>query len=105
MLTRWPHGEAPNDELLEARVRREGMTPRWWSNAAGDIYASHTHDYHKVLFCAEGSVTFVLGHTGERLQLNPGDRLDLPAGWPHTAIVGPAGVRCVEGSKGGDDPV
>jgi uncharacterized protein YjlB len=99
MVKRWPHGEAPNDELLEAWVRREGMTPEWWSNDAGAVYASHEHDFHKVLFCAAGAITFILGHTGERLRLGAGDRLDLPPGWPHAAIVGDEGVRCVEGHK------
>ncbi len=101
MLTRWPHAELPNDELLEAVVRREGMEPQWWSNGPGELYPSHEHDYHKVLFVAEGSITFVLGHTGERLILQAGDRLDLPGGWPHAAIVGGEGVRCVEGHKPG----
>jgi hypothetical protein len=27
---------------------------------------------------------------------NPGDRLDLPAGVRHSAIVGPQGVTCLE---------
>ena len=99
MLTRWPHGEAPTAERLEGTIRTEGMTPDWWANSPGDVYPSHEHDFHKVLFCLDGEITFILGHTGERLKLSPGDRLDLPPEWPHTAIVGPTGVRCVEGHK------
>jgi hypothetical protein len=55
----------------------------------------------KVLFCASGSITFTLVPTGERLLLGPGDRLELPGGWEHTARAGPNGVRCVEAFRGG----
>lgn len=96
VVHRWAHKEAPNDELLEATLRRDGLEPEWWSNEAGYEYAEHEHEYHKSLFCAEGSITFVMTPTGEALELYPGDRLDLPPGWPHTAAVGTAGVRCVE---------
>jgi hypothetical protein len=33
--------------------------------------------------------------------LNPGDRLDLPAGTVHDAVVGPQGVVCLEAHRGG----
>jgi uncharacterized protein YjlB len=99
VLRRWTHREGPNDELLEATLRREGLEPAWWSNGPGFHYAEHEHDYHKVIYCAEGSITFVLTPTGEELELYPGDRLDLPPGWPHSALVGTAGVRCVEAHR------
>lgn len=99
VLRRWMHSEPPNDELLEATLRREGLEPTWWSNPPGFRYAEHEHDYHKVVLCAEGSITFLLTPTGEQLELYPGDRLDLPAGWPHSAAAGTAGVRCVEAHR------
>lgn len=99
VLRKWTHKELPNDELLEATLRREGLGPEWWSNAPGFRYDEHEHDYHKVLICAEGSITFLLTPTGEELELYPGDRLDLPPGWPHSAVVGTAGVRCVEAHR------
>ncbi len=98
-LRRWTHRELRNGELLEATLRKEGLEPEWWSNAPGYRYSEHEHDYHKVVVCAEGSITFVLTPTGEELELYPGDRLDLPPGWPHEALVGTAGVRCLEGRR------
>jgi len=78
----------------------EGLAARWWSNAPGDRYSEHSHPYHKVLFCAAGSIRFICG--GEAIDLEAGDRLDIPPGVSHSAVVGPApcplrgGVRCVE---------
>ena len=99
VLRRWPHGQPPPDDVLDQRLRDEGMEPHWWANGPGDTYESHTHSYHKVLYCAEGTITFTLRPTNERLTMGGGDRLDLPAGWEHSASVGPNGCRCVEGWK------
>jgi quercetin dioxygenase-like cupin family protein len=68
-----------------------------WSNGPGDRYSEHSHPYHKVLFCARGSIRFVC--TGEAIDLSPGDRLDIPAGVTHSAVVGPAGVSCIEAAR------
>jgi len=82
---------------IEKLLRREGMKPNWWSNGPRERYSAHSHDYHKVLYCAAGSITFVLLPSGERRELSAGGRLDLPAGQEHSAIVGAAGVTCAEG--------
>jgi quercetin dioxygenase-like cupin family protein len=88
---------APSDIELDRRLREEGLEPHWWSNEKGYRYQLHVHGYHKVLYCAAGTVTFTLPATGEQFRLRPGDRLDLPPNTGHTAMVGPEGVRCVEG--------
>ena len=54
----------------------------------------HTHERPKVLFCLEGSIVF---HADDGdVALTPGDRLDLAAGTPHGATVGPEGCACIE---------
>lgn len=94
---------------LEARLRSEGMAPGRWSNGPGDVYAAHAHAYDKVLVCAAGSIVFGLPRRGEQVPLRVGDRLDLPAGTEHDAIVGPDGVTCLEAhlpsGRLGPDPV
>jgi Cupin domain len=79
-------------------LEEEGVGPPGrWGNGPGDRYGRHDHPYHKVLFCLEGSITF---HLADRdVELGPGDRLDLPAGTPHAATVGPSGCRCIEGAR------
>jgi quercetin dioxygenase-like cupin family protein len=87
-------------EDLERRLADEGLgAPRWWSNPPGDRYDWHDHPYHKVLYCARGSVTFHL-RDGD-IRLRPGDRLDVEPGTEHAATVSPEGVTCVEATRPG----
>ena len=81
---------------LEEKLRREGLEAAAWSNGPGDRYAAHEHGYDKVIVVAEGSITFGLPGRGDNASLSMGDRLELPAGTSHDAIVGPAGVTCLE---------
>jgi quercetin dioxygenase-like cupin family protein len=79
-------------------IEAEGAGPaRRWGNGPGDRYGRHDHPSHKVLFCVSGSIVFHLDD-GD-VELAPGDRLDLPAGTPHAATVGPTGCECVEGYR------
>jgi quercetin dioxygenase-like cupin family protein len=74
----------------------EGLSYYRWSNAPGDVYSAHTHPYHKVIYVVQGSITFSLPNQGRDVTLHVGDRLDLPPGVTHNAIVGPRGVACLE---------
>jgi quercetin dioxygenase-like cupin family protein len=84
------------DRGLAGRLRAEGLQAGSWSNEPGDRYAAHDHGYDKVLVVASGSIVFGLVDDGESAALAVGDRLDLPAGTRHDALVGPAGVVCLE---------
>jgi uncharacterized protein YjlB len=84
---------------LARRLREEGLDPGTWGNGPGDVYGAHAHGYDKVLVCAAGSITFGLPRLGEHVELAEGDRLDLPAGTEHDAVVGPAGVTCLEAHR------
>jgi mannose-6-phosphate isomerase-like protein (cupin superfamily) len=78
--------------------RVEGCSaPRPWGNGPGDSYGRHSHGFHKVLFCLQGSIVFHL-RDGD-VVLRAGDRLDLEPGTEHAATVGPDGVSCVEASR------
>jgi quercetin dioxygenase-like cupin family protein len=88
-----------SQEELMTRLRAEASGCYAWSNGPGDRYAPHSHTYEKVLYCAGGSITFVLEAEGTRLDLKPGDRMVLPAGVVHSAEVGPAGCTCIEGRR------
>jgi uncharacterized protein YjlB len=87
---------------LEARVRAEGLDPSPWANGPGEVYAGHEHRYDKVLVVAAGSIRFGLsgGDPDDTVALSVGDRLDLPAGIRHDAVVGPQGVTCLEAHLG-----
>jgi uncharacterized protein YjlB len=81
---------------LTTRLRAEGLAPGTWGNGPGDVYAAHVHGFDKVLVCAAGSIVVGLPGRGARIELAEGDRLDLPAGTEHDAVVGRAGVTCLE---------
>lgn len=84
------------EELVE-RLRAEARDVYEWSNGPGDRYGSHSHAYTKILYCLSGSIDFVLAD--RRIHLGSGDRMELPAGTTHSAVVGERGVVCAEGKK------
>jgi len=77
-------------------LRAEGLDAAAWSNGPGDRYGAHEHGYDKVIVVASGSIVFGLPASGRTVQLAVGDRLELPNGTRHDALVGPAGVVCLE---------
>ena len=85
-----------SQDELSARLRAEGLDPGPWSNGPLDRYSPHAHGYDKVLVCASGSIRFGLPDRGVTIDLVVGDRLDLPAGTRHDAVVGRDGVTCLE---------
>ena len=80
----------------DARLRREGLDPSPWSNGPGDRYGAHQHGYDKVIVVVSGAIAFGLPDERSTIALATGDRLELPAGTRHDAIVGPTGVSCLE---------
>jgi quercetin dioxygenase-like cupin family protein len=91
-------GVASNRREAIERMAEEGCSaPRFWANAPGDRYGWHSHDYHKVLFCLTGSITFNT-RSGD-IEMRAGDRLDLAPETEHAATVGPLGVECIEAPR------
>ena len=81
---------------LTARLRSEGLDPASWSNGPRDRYGAHEHAYDKVIVVERGAIRFGLPASGEGADLLAGDRLELPAGTRHDAVVGADGVACLE---------
>jgi quercetin dioxygenase-like cupin family protein len=89
---------AEQDEVFEV-MRAEGLAPYRWSNSPHDVYAPHSHTFHKVLYCLRGSIRFVMTRENQSMELRAGDRLDLEPGTEHSAFVGPDGVVCLEAQR------
>ncbi len=90
-------GRVPTEDELRTWFAEQNLSPSSWGNAPGDRYGSHSHGYHKILFCVSGSIVF---HTDDGDgDLKPGDRLDVEPGTDHAATVGPDGVRCMEAPR------
>ena len=95
----WSDPDLPTEAAIRRILAAEGLRPYAWSNGPGDVYSAHDHAYHKVIYVVEGSITFGLPGEGRRVTLNAGDRLELPAGIVHDAVVGPQGVVCLEAHR------
>jgi quercetin dioxygenase-like cupin family protein len=95
----WGRHEAPSVASAAERLQSEGVEPHAWSNGPGDRYGVHQHAYTKLLVCAAGSTTFLVGPDAAPVELLPGEGFVLPAGVSHAAVVGPAGCTCLEGSR------
>jgi len=89
----------PGLDALMEQLRGEASGCYSWSNGPGDRYAAHSHSYEKVLYCVDGSIDFVLENEGRNLSLKAGDRMVLPAGTLHSALVGAGGCTCIEGRR------
>ena len=92
----WSEEQPPSEGEIRRILAEEGLQPYRWSNAPGDVYNAHTHSYHKVIYVVRGSITFGFPGDGSQASLQTGDRLELPAGTAHDAVVGSQGVVCLE---------
>ena len=86
---------SPPESSLRQQLQQEGLAPTRWSNGPHAVYEVHDHPYGKILVVASGSITFTVDGRGA-ISMRPGDRLELPPHTPHSAVVGPEGVVCLE---------
>jgi quercetin dioxygenase-like cupin family protein len=98
-IRRWTEPQPPSEATIRRILSDEGLRPYRWSNGPGDVYGAHTHPYHKVIYVVEGTITFGLPEQGRRIDLRAGDRMELPPGVVHDAVVGPEGVVCLEAHR------
>jgi len=98
-IIRWSGGTSPDEETIRKILTEEDLHGYRWSNGPGDVYSAHSHSYNKVIQVVSGSITFGLPASDEKVTLNLGDRLNLPAGVSHNAVVGPEGVACIEAHR------
>ena len=98
-VLRWPHAHSLPEEEIVNFFGARGLTHGRWSNGPGEVYGIHSHSYRKTLFCLDGSITFSLPDASHEVELHPGDRLIIPAGTRHGAVVGPQGVTCIEAGE------
>jgi quercetin dioxygenase-like cupin family protein len=95
--TPWAKEQPPSEAELRHRLISEGLDPRTWSAASGDREPVHSHEFPMTVYCVEGSawVTIVDDHN-RTIELEPGDRLDIPPGVRHAAMAGLDGATCLE---------
>lgn len=84
-------------EDLLRQLRADGLDVTEWSDEPDAAYPEHAHRTREVRIVLDGTMTVVVGGTSHAL--GPGDRIDLPPGEPHSALVGPEGCSYLAGSE------
>lgn len=98
--TPWEEVDYPTEEELREMMAGEGLTPERWDVTNGYRFQVHEHDYEKIIYCVEGSMWFTFPDDPDNvIELEPGDRLDLPASVRHGALAGMDGVVCLEAHR------
>ena len=87
--------QVEHETQLSAQLKAEGLSPTRWSNGPHAVYGIHEHPYSKILVVASGSITFIMKRKGA-VTIRAGDRLLVSPHTPHSAVVGPSGVVCLE---------
>lgn len=95
-LTPWVGSEIPTEAAIRHVLEVEGLRYQRWSNGPLDVYFAHSHSFHKAIYVVAGAITFTLPKDGTSFTMQVGDRLDLPAGTIHEAVVSTLGVECLE---------
>jgi quercetin dioxygenase-like cupin family protein len=86
-----------NKEELKNKLTSEGFPVVYeWTDAPGTIYEDHAHQGKVSFYVTKGSVTFSGGVTQT---VFTGERIDVPVGVRHTAIVGSEGCEYVVGQE------
>jgi mannose-6-phosphate isomerase-like protein (cupin superfamily) len=83
-------------ESVVERLQAEADHCHSWSDGPGASYSVHSHPYRKILYVSAGSITF-MPEGSPPVRMQPGDRIEIPRGTAHAALVGNEGVTCWEG--------
>ncbi len=98
-VTRWSGGQHPTLSTITRQMQREGLRPYVWDNTPNHRYAVRSHGYTKVMYVVEGVLEVTLPDSNQRVKLRSGDRVEIPAGVRHGAIVGSTGAKCVKAAS------
>ncbi len=85
--------ESSEEELIEL-LDAMNISANRWELEEWETLDTQSSDHEVRLWCAEGSVVYMLDDTSVSLQ--PGDSLTIPANMPFKAAAGIAGCACYE---------
>jgi len=88
-----PHYFGDKREAIR-EISNAGWWPISWRDAPGEVYEPHKHDADQTLYLVQGSLELEVG--SETHNLNPGDKLELPAFTVHSARA-PSGATYIIG--------
>ncbi len=93
----WREEARPEEQSLRRRLEAEGYAVFAWTDPPGARYEPHAHERDESIWVFRGRIVFEA--EGRSLALGPGDRLLLPAGTSHSALVGDEGASYLVGER------
>ncbi len=82
------------EELKQKLISEHFPIVYEWSDDPNTVYDEHSHKGRVVFYVTKGSVAF---SGGIQKTISVGERIDVPVGVVHTALVGPEGCDYVVG--------
>jgi quercetin dioxygenase-like cupin family protein len=95
-VVRWSGGQHPTLSNITRQMQGEGLRPYTWENRPNYRYAVRSHGYAKIMHVVDGIMEVSLPDSNQRVKLRAGDRIEIPAGIRHGAIIGSSGAKCIE---------
>lgn len=99
---RWSRAYESAEEELTNLLASKKITAERWTAEGYEIFAAHSHNHDKQLWCAEGSIVLTIDNKATTLQ--SGDVLDLPAHTIHQATAGFSGCALYESPPPSTNP-
>ncbi len=85
-------------ERYMQKFEQEGFSSVYeWQDEAGTVRKEHQHVGKMSIFVTDGSITFNIA--GEEKEVKANERIDIPPGAKHSAVVGPLGWIGVIGEE------
>jgi mannose-6-phosphate isomerase-like protein (cupin superfamily) len=89
---------AADQKSLERQLHGEGFLHTYvWQDGPNAFYPGHTHAVETAHIILAGEMTLTLA--GATRTFGVGERCDVPAGFIHSAKMGPRGCRYLIGEK------
>lgn len=68
-----------------------------WQESADKVFEEHAHQGKVSLFVTDGSITYTIN--GVVTEVAQNQRFDIPAGVPHSAVIGDSGLIAIVGEE------
>jgi quercetin dioxygenase-like cupin family protein len=99
---RWSKYYESAEEELVGLLASKKIDAERWTAESNESFTPHSHALDKTLWCADGSIIFIV--EGKKFSLQPGDTLELPANTAHEAAAGMFGAVCYESPVAKQNP-
>jgi quercetin dioxygenase-like cupin family protein len=96
----WEGQRRPNEDEFRAALAADGYQPVKWSSEPYQAYVPHAHIYPELLWLLAGNLVVVLPEPRRMLELQPGDRVELPPGTVHAVLAGSDGAVYLAATRG-----